>query len=364
MNDILKNFLIDQYYGCGIITADDILQTRIEAIDHFTNIFVKENINPLLKYYLDVEKEPSIYIPDIVDYFQKKEPTFTLKNKCVDLKLFSGLLILQCLFEKELNKNIRLLLACTMQCMRLRKSNNILLYDRLMEETNSFIEQLSITERSYDEINIRLKMPKLELQPITENNMAIADKNFEGIKSVLNKIVDNQFSIMNGLEKKMHAQLEETNILWWLIANNCSTLNKTYDKLKKEEAVLIVAKELNDLTKILPGPQSIEVFIDMVLAKSKGKENNIKLSTIFTSINIDIRKQFCEQFKTDEIQNDTPIMLGLCETLQSENSDAWETYYRNKTGINAQDVFDIFFIAKQFYKELVLLRIKQELTNE
>ena len=73
------------------------------------------------------------------------------------------------------------------------------------------------------------------------------------------------------LERVLAITAEETNILWWIFGGRSRDTNKVFADYADEVIPFVAAKELADLTTLLPGHAAISAFADRVCQTGRAK---------------------------------------------------------------------------------------------
>ena len=77
------------------------------------------------------------------------------------------------------------------------------------------------------------------------------------------------------LERVLAVTAEETNILWWIFGGRSRDTNETFAAIDDEVIQFVAAKELADLTTLLPGHVAISAFADRVCQTGRAKKLDI-----------------------------------------------------------------------------------------
>lgn len=78
-------------------------------------------------------------------------------------------------------------------------------------------------------------------------------------------------SDLDGLERILAVTAEETNILWWIFGGRSRESNEAFADIADEVIPFVAAKELADLTTLLPGHAAIRAFADRVCQTGRAK---------------------------------------------------------------------------------------------
>jgi hypothetical protein len=76
---------------------------------------------------------------------------------------------------------------------------------------------------------------------------------------------------LDDLRRVVAVSAEETNMLWWLFGGRSRDLDVLFSEVSADSIGLLAAKELADLTTLLPGPPSIKAIADRAIQQGRPK---------------------------------------------------------------------------------------------
>jgi hypothetical protein len=157
--------------------------------------------------------------------------------------------------------------------------------------------------------------------------------------------------IFDGLQKHLQQKDEELDLLWWLTGQHCELLDCSFDAVPSNAFPLVMAKELADLSKMIPGPASVEGLLSRVGLKDRKK---IPLVSALAGVSLDWARQFIEDDDYSPVL--APMHFALHRRIENGDGDDWIVNWSNVTGIKAEFEATPLKLALAFYRECVLLK--------
>lgn len=114
----------------------------------------------------------------------------------------------------------------------------------------------------------RVDLAKLAEKSLTDSSRARAD-----LDAIVRRVEqDSEEEPEAGeLERVLAVTAEETNILWWVFGGRSRDSNEAFADVADEVIPFVAAKELSDLTTLLPGHVAISAFADRVCQTDRAK---------------------------------------------------------------------------------------------
>jgi hypothetical protein len=150
---------------------------------------------------------------------------------------------------------------------------------------------------------------------------------------------------------------EESNMLWWLIAETSRDEKQRWDKMPLGMVCTLTGKELADLTQIIPGPIAARAFLDRAIRSGRSK---VAGSISITDVVNDTAKTWrdCHFAKPlpSGLEGILPLTHALILSVQASDESAWRPIFKAATGIAATAKSSPDAIAYQFYLEQLAAR--------
>ena len=148
-------------------------------------------------------------------------------------------------------------------------------------------------------------------------------------------------------------QSEELNMLWWLFGGRSREFDTPFTELPSECTPLIAAKELSELTLVLPGPLSAIAIIERSIGGSR--EDKLSLIDAINALDRDWRTNWVSSIESNEMLDYCPVHFSICESLRTETKKSWFDPAKHKFQITS-DRLSRTDLAQQVYQESLLLR--------
>jgi len=126
-----------------------------------------------------------------------------------------------------------------------------------------------------------INFPVFETQPpyrsdlaaLAENSLTNSSRARANLSALVNQLDQKVAEALKAgeLERIVATTAEETNILWWIFGGRSRDTNETFAEFADEVIPFVAAKELADLTTILPGNVGIAAFADRVCQTGRAK---------------------------------------------------------------------------------------------
>jgi hypothetical protein len=162
----------------------------------------------------------------------------------------------------------------------------------------------------------------------------------------------------DGEQRQLAFRREESDILWWLFGEHSRDLRIPFRELKMPGACLVVAKELSDLTRTLPGPYSARAFLDKAIATvaPDGSKSSVTLAAAVASCPPEWRKIAAACPDLDRMEDLCPSCFALRKAVEADGKKSWEQAFNTVTGIKAQVKIQALYLSEQAYEEWLSVR--------
>lgn len=157
------------------------------------------------------------------------------------------------------------------------------------------------------------------------------------------------------VQKYVNIQDEELDILWWLEGGHSFDLSLDFSKVTAEHLPLAIARELGNLTKVLPGPPALSSLLsrtgllDAPLQSIPDAVQGMPLDWLNKAV--------------DGLPNDgisalvTPILFAIQRRHEVHGNDDWIAVWATTTGLPREPVLSPIQFAAAAYREFSLTRL-------
>ena len=177
-------------------------------------------------------------------------------------------------------------------------------------------------------------------------------KNSVGATRVLGSHAGNTFTI----------QQEQSEVAWWILGEYSRDLDLHLSAIPIEAGCLLVAKELADLTTLIPGPASHKAILDRMLRNTKQKASvKVRVEDAINAVERPLRQAWTHGIDDDRIDDLVPLHFGLLRSLETDRAEDWIPAFRKGAGVPERKAgWPAVELAEQFYSERLLIRSVRE----
>jgi len=112
---------------------------------------------------------------------------------------------------------------------------------------------------------------RTDLAALAEKTLADSSRARANLDAVVKQLEENTKAEEGNLERVLAVTAEETNILWWIFGGRSRDTHEAFGEVADEVIPFVAAKELADLTTLLPGHVAICAFADRVNQTGRAK---------------------------------------------------------------------------------------------
>jgi hypothetical protein len=171
----------------------------------------------------------------------------------------------------------------------------------------------------------------------------------------ISAIARRQRDFEGAVQKYVNIQDEELDILWWLEGGRSFDLSLDFSKVAAAHLPLAIARELGNLTKVLPGPPALLSLL------SRTGLQNAPLQSIPESVQAmpqEWLNEAVEGLPSDGISaNLTPILFAMQRRHEVFGKDDWIAVWSTTTGLPREAVLSPIQFAAAAYREFSLTRL-------
>lgn len=171
--------------------------------------------------------------------------------------------------------------------------------------------------------------------------------------------VEKQLRILSLHDRKLtfalSVQREESDILWWMLAEWSETCQKLYRDMTKAEAALFSAYELNNIVRLPLGPYASKQVLAKMISLGKAEESEVLSVTAYIDC---LDGEALPSFEKCTITRLQPILCALNakkKAAQKGKGSEWRQYYELVCDKDLDSVMlTPFEFGQQVYLELEL----------
>lgn len=376
----MKDLLRKCYQDAGIKGANaKRFEDRAAAIQQILddkNFFSKEEWTLLTKWAIGAVENSVVeeQMIDLEEAFCETDSEYSNENT-KELHILIEMLLYQYCKETE-NLLLPSIIVCGYGVGW--KLKNSFLYKKFL----AFTYEARLALRQLDQcmltgtLNTRasLRMIKAQLEPVTntdedEEEEEEEDKTIDIDQLATNlEVAEKQIKELRRQSRvlafTLTVQREESDILWWVLAEWSETSQKFYHSMSKEEAALLSAYELSNNVSFCLGPYaSREILTKMIFLGQTGEKECSSAVDLIDQLDEKLPLSF-ENCSITELQPLLSALDAKKNAAQKGKVDEWQRYYEMTCEKDLKELsLTAFDFGWQLYLEIELGRLLHAESN-
>lgn len=345
------------------------LEKRWQAIETFSESADVTSVLELLRLFYARPLVNTNFLETYRKPFKDVDVAFPMRNNDLELQILAGATLLQRWESQKEPIELGDAAALGMVCTGYRQFRQGVLVSEMVNRAREYLSGRSESLRDLGDVP-EVAAAKLKTKESLEKfQNASANSQVAQLSAPLNEVVEQLASAIRVLATSTtkaveHLTLsqrlrrEESNILWWLFGEYSRDCNKRMVDLGFPAVCLIAAKELADLTVILPGPLATPAFLDKILHIVKPKASGS--TTLQKAVNAaprEWREQWMKKTDTRNIEDFCPVLFAIQKSLETDGPDDWVPAFEKATGLKASESIPSLDLACQTYEENLFARV-------
>tara|TARA_R110001599_G_scaffold163952_1_gene353321 strand:+ start:4626 stop:5702 length:1077 start_codon:yes stop_codon:yes gene_type:complete len=350
------------YSHVDLENNSDKRQARWNAIETYLEDEDGVDVEMLLKLAHTFRQKPNQdQLTAFRQYFRDHDETFPSSGNEKELQLLAGSCLAVLANDDDYRKSPEAALAII--TADFSGAREIELPINLIEIANESIISQGIKDRRRSNFSkSTVSLNTISLKTIAEsvvNNWTQVSQAFSSTESIINE------NLLPQIQKKINADIgnakklieiqdEELQMLWWVVGEYSHSADCPFDKLEPNSKALILAAELSDATKLIPGPAAIKALLSRAgLIKQKKK---IKLTS---AINSAPEAWLSSQLEGKKISPlTTPIHFAIERQLETGAGDSWVAGWSASTSIDKEFSLATLDLGMLYYRESLLASLE------
>jgi hypothetical protein len=321
----------DWYRIADLEPKVEMLEKRWQGIEEFVESLDATNTIELVRIFHKRSVRDRQFIADYRNTFKAIDSTFPMRDNDLELRVLAGSSIV-CLLEIG-PSNFADAAALGMVCSDCRGLLNETLLPEMVALARAYLFSRSEHLRARGEVPA-ITVPDLNLENLLEAFRQTCATDglpnlpepvvalIEALASAINHHSTSVEKAMSRLSERQRLLQEESDILWWLFGGHSRDLKQPMAALGLPATCLVAAKELADLTTILPGPLPAPAFLGkMIHAATRKLPSSM---TIQEAVNASPREWRNQWFRKDDMEHIAdlcPILLAILKSLETDGPD-------------------------------------------
>lgn len=334
------------------------IQARLAGVAAITKSQTTPQIEALIRLAF-ASKRPAATteVDKIRQAFTTADEEFPQNGNNAELQVLAASCLAH-MMEVGKSPSITALAIATASCSGAR---NVKLPMDLVGRANAVLDKRSEINRNRNSISTSLVDPKaLDFSAIQkklqeQNDWSVLATGIGEMQVTLKKSFADQAKqvkdIFDALINNVRMKDEELDMLWWLTGERSEDLDCAFDSIPTEAQPLVLAKELADLTTLLPGPASAKALLSRAGLKERKK---IKLTGAVNAVTKEWAEAHVQKEEYSPVT--TPIHFALHRRLETDGGNEWIANWSSVTGIVAEFDTSPLMLGLLFYRERLWLQ--------
>lgn len=356
----------DWYRLVDLQPQGETIEKRWQAIEQFCESVNAAQALELIRLFYERSAQDADFLEIFRSPFKSADVTFQMRDNTAELQVLAGATIVQLLEgdRYELADVVALGIVCTDYRGRRRNIS----IPEIVNRARQYLVSQSESLRAPKEVPSFTK-PDLQplfseeqlLQPFSENNwIKVANQLhvlYTHYNQTISQLAATTEEVTSHLSDLQRLRQEESNILWWLFAEYSRDLNQPMTKVGFPAVCIVAAKELAELTVVLPGPLPALAFLDKMLHTAKAKlPDTTSLQAAVNASPRAWRSQWMQRLKIADVEDLCPVLLAIKQSLETDGRDDWVPAFERAAGVKVAEAIQSLDLTYQAYEENLLVR--------
>lgn len=395
-----------EWYRPLLIQADEkLLKSRWALVESTASSLTAPMALDLVRLSFGLPVQDDAAIAALKQQLKSEELSYIRSTANLELSLIGDCALLAALDSSSheiLSPHILLAFAITCQCsIRKRITRNI--QEEVLKKSRMLLNRLSVQRRrlhdlSFQFVDVEENTDRFSPQKVHAKSQTVPYQSYNGSRQELSIDMPNIKEINSGFQniaedcKSAMADIavfqktlsdnvqrwfenallvlqtpqEENNLQWYLLGETSRDLHRPFASFELTELLPVAAKELADLTVMIPGPYAALAYLDRILTHGRSREDAdalVSLRAIVESVQSLWRTESISVSGFDGVQDLTPLLCAL--SYATAGSNDWQTMIPQLCHVPIETELPAREMAYQLYQEILFSRLaKQHLMNK
>lgn len=356
----------DWYRRVDIEPKSEDLQKRWQAIEVFHQKATASDLTEVTRLFFGLRPREEDFLAKYRAEFKATDHVFPMRDNDAELQALAGATLANYFGH---NDDWAILTALAVTCGANQGGRKAPVAE-IVSLAESTLRERSSSLRTAQK---KAVIPLVDLSEKVQNlktTLQGGGSNFQALQGPLLDILQPLLKAVSGVTTwVMRADLiqdlrqEETDVLWWLFGETSRDLEVPFRDLKSPSACIIGAKELADLTRVLPGPYGAEAFLHKMIGLAHPSlGESVSLSDATLACPEEWQNQFIAVQRLDSVIDLCPVHLAVKKCVESRGKrTAWHSLFQTASGLKATQKFHPVALALQAYRERLFVRVMDNL---
>ena len=357
------------------------LQYRSEGVDAFNRGTNLKNLLDLLRFLKQPEHKSSA-LELLRNTLKTKDEAFLLRDNDVELRVLATISMMLAI---ENNSQVSAATALAVQAASLQGTRELgPLSNDLIETALRYLTAQSRQLRPEPELlghrEWKVAIPKLktfafpsddEEADQREQNLQALAKHVGTLQTALNGLSGRFAEIaktQQALVKASHFNTvlgEECSMLWWIFGAHSRDLEKPFTSLPPDSLSLFFGKDLADLTRIIPGAQSIPALMHKAFTQADvDAAEEIELKTIVDHAPWEWRSRWIKETDVGDLRGIAQCLPAVAASIEVGKEGNWQEIVKRRDGVHPEARLTKLDWARLCHCECLLLRECEDASDD
>lgn len=310
---------------------------------------------------------------DFVAAFKHEDPTFTATNNQMLLQVLAGATIIHGLSSETRQHDLT---ALALVSANFKGHVAQLPFAAPIEAATDYLMRRSRSARS-PRSGRPSSTPFNPLPDFTSRSLDVSQNQWPQLQAAIQQL-GQSLDLVEGAIQQLHGDVqarwetsvatrtrlavleEETNILWWVFGGYSRDFDKPISDLEFPGSCLILAKELADHTRIVPGHLAARaVLYKAITTATPQLPDDVPVADAVDSTPRGWREVWIKATGDELVSKSgrlTPLHRAVSASLTTNKEGEWKPVFETATGLSSSISMSALDLAEQTYQECLLLR--------
>jgi len=294
-------------------------------------------------------------------FIRQEDAAFPLRDNELELRVLAANVLVAAWAEPSSHKADSLALLTTTAALRgVRPMNEFREY---LDEARAYLASESSSVREFELPDNVPELPKYvdelgkvsgsggDVATLTKHAHALFEALIRDAGSCLQAAQEAVVDVRHG----MKVALEESNILWWVFGESSRDLDKPLAEIHDPYVAFVIAKEMADLTTLLPGPRNTRALLGRALQSARSSPERTTIRAAVSTVPQRWRETIvaAQPPYSGDLH---PLLTAIVKANEVDGPDTWVPLFEKATGIRADTEMHALDLCIQFYEECISLR--------
>ncbi len=352
-----------EWYRIVAIEPDDaMMNKRWAGVEEWCELTANDigSMLDVVRLFLGKLPSKTEIVEHFTEVFRKQDAAFPQRNS-LEIQVLAGAVAVNCITADDDSSSYAMTVALAMESGWFSATRSAKKLGEIGEVARRFLQRQSLRKRRREYTSVDDLRGDQSMAETLETFTKALLGNWEQVRAAVTALFQGMQPAIGGLENAIIAMAqdltradEECNMLWWLEGGCSRDFRTPWGSLQKEGLPIIAAKELSDITEILPGPHLAQALLHRAL--SRVELETVSIAGAVNKAPIDWVKSCIDSRPMDRLSDLTPVWLALKQRKDANDDRAWQAFFKKTTGIDPAKQLKADDLAGQVYLEALFLK--------